>query len=54
MKYLIHACPNRKQYLENHLLPSLYTQGISVKDIDIYLDINNNGCLQSFLDSIDK
>lgn len=52
-KYLIHGCKDRKWYVENYLLPSMYDQGISDTDICVYMDMDGKGCLQSFMDSIE-
>ena len=47
MKYLIHACNKRLWYVDNYLIPSMIEQDINRKDIDVYLDKNNEGCLES-------
>lgn len=54
MKYLIHVCNDRLQYVQNYLFSSLIEQGIKDEDIIAYIDTNNDGCLQSFINSIDR
>ncbi len=49
--YLIHTCRKRKWYVDEYLLPSMLKQGIDRKDIIIYNDGTNKGCLPSFIDS---
>lgn len=53
MKYLIHSCNDRYWYVEKYLIPSMLEQGISMDDILVYRDVNNDGCLESFIKSID-
>lgn len=50
-KYLIHACPKRMWYVEQYLVPSMYEQHISDKDILIYNDEKKLGNLQAFLEA---
>lgn len=50
-KYMIHTCPARLWYVEEHLLPSLLQQGIMQDDITIYNDIEHDGNLMSTLKS---
>ena len=49
----MHTCNDRLWYVHGYLMPSLMNQGISQDDIVMYRDINNDGCLQSFVKSID-
>ena len=50
-KYMIHTCPARLWYVEEHLLPSLMQQGILQDDIIVYNDSNHDGNLMSTLKS---
>lgn len=52
-KYLIHSCAKRKWYVDEYLVPSMLAQGIEKENILIYNDDSREGCLQSFLSSID-
>lgn len=45
--YLIHACTDRLWYVQDYLIPSMKAQGICDHNIAIYLDENNEGCLES-------
>ena len=45
--YLIHTCNQRFRYVKDYLIPSMINQGISKEDVQIYLDVNNDGCLES-------
>ena len=47
MKYLIHTCNDRLWYVEKYLIPSMIEQGIDKDSILIYLDKENEGCLES-------
>lgn len=47
MKYMIHCCKQRLWYVYEYLIPSMIEQGINKEDIDVYLDKNNDGCLES-------
>lgn len=47
MKYLIHSCKKRYWYVKNYLIPSMIKQGIRESTIDVYLDVNEDGCLES-------
>ena len=51
-KYMIHSCNQRKWYVDKYLVPSMLEQNIDEEDILIYLDSSNDGCLQSFINSI--
>ena len=53
VKYLIHSCNNRDWYVKEHLIPSMLKQEIEDSDIITYLDVDNEGNLQSFIKSID-
>lgn len=50
-KYMIHTCPARYWYVEEHLLPSLLQQDILRDDIEIYNDVKHDGNLMSTLRS---
>lgn len=52
-KYMIHACNKRIWYVEDYLIPSMIAQGIEGKDIVVYLDKANEGCLTSCVRSFD-
>ena len=52
MKYMIHACLQREWYVNDYLIPSMLAQGIKKKDIELWLDSNGDGCLQSFFKSM--
>lgn len=47
MKYLIHTCNERNWYVQEHLIPSMIEQGINKNNISVYLDKDNEGCLES-------
>lgn len=47
MKYSIHTCNDRLWYVQDYLVPSMVEQGINKFDINIWLDKDNEGCLQS-------
>ena len=53
-KYLIHACPKRRWYVDNYLVPSMLDQDIRAEDIMIYEDKATQGNLTAFLDSCRK
>jgi len=53
-KYLIHACKNRRWYVEQYILPSMLEQGLKMDDIAVYVDDNNEGCLTSYIKSFKK
>ena len=46
-KYLIRCCNRRYEYVTKYLVPSMITQGIKEDNIKVYLDVNNEGCLES-------
>lgn len=50
-KFLIHACKDRLWYVKQYLIKSMKRQGISAKNIDIYLDRDEEGCLESCMKS---
>lgn len=52
MKYLIHAIPGRIKYVNNHLIPSMISQGIKEEEILVYEDAAADGNLTSTLKSI--
>lgn len=51
-KYVIHACPDRMDYVNNYLVPSMQEQGIKEEQIDIRCDKYGRGnldqCMQIF------
>ena len=49
---MIHSCLQRQWYVEKHLLPSMLEQGIDPHNIIVWEDIENIGCLRSFISSI--
>lgn len=51
MKYLIHTCPKREWYVNDHLIPLLTEQGITKNDIKVWNDKNKVGNLESFVAS---
>ena len=51
MKYLIHTCPKREWYVNDHLIPLLTEQGIAKNDIKVWNDKNTAGNLKSFVAS---
>lgn len=51
MKFMIHACPSREWYVNDHLIPSMTTQGIPREDIEVWMDRNGDGCLFSCMKS---
>ena len=52
-KYLIHSCEKRYWYVENYLIPSMLKQGIEMEDILVYNDDKKQGCLTSYIKSLD-
>ena len=50
-KYMIHSSSQRKWYVQEYLIPSLLEQKIDRKDILLYVDENNEGCLKSSIRS---
>ena len=44
-KYVIHACQQRKWYVDDYLIPSMLKQGINEDDITIWLDDKHQGNL---------
>lgn len=51
MLYLIHACPDRRWYVEEFLIPSMLDQGISSSYIEVFMDSNNKGNLFACMDA---
>lgn len=51
MKYMIHACPARLRYVEDHLFPSLIRQGADPEDVRVWNDGTGLGNLLSFVES---
>lgn len=49
--YLIHACKEREWYVNNFLIPSLKAQGIADTDIEVWMDADHLGNLESFIRS---
>lgn len=51
-KYMIHTCPQRKDYVKEYLIPSLIVQGIDINDIILWLDEEKEGnlkaCMKAF------
>ena len=50
-KYLIHTCNKREWYVQDFLVPSLVDQGVDEKDITVWHDYDEKGCLESFVAS---
>lgn len=46
-KYVIHACNDRMWYVNDYLIPSMMEQGISEKQISVWLDKDGVGNLES-------
>ena len=51
MKYMIHTCNSRLWYVEQFLVPSMVEQGIKEKDIKVWLDKEEKGNLDAFMES---
>lgn len=51
MKYFIHAVPSRLWYINQFLIPSMLKQGITVNELEMYMDNNGDGNLVSCLNS---
>lgn len=51
MKYLIHSCPKRSWYVNEHMIPLMRAQGIQKKDIKVWKDADGIGNLASFVAS---
>lgn len=51
MRYVIHSAPSRQWYVDEFLIPSMYTQGISEKDIVVHCDTKGKGNLFACMDS---
>ena len=52
-KYMIHACLDRLDYVQNYLIPSMIEQGIDKYDILPYVDADKEGCLVSCMKSFE-
>ena len=50
-KYLIHAVPRRRWYVDDYLIPSMLDQGISEKNIRVYEDTNQEGNLRACMNA---
>ena len=52
MQYMIHACPQRMWYVDEHLIPSMRVQGIPDSEIEVWNDTEQRGnlfsCMESF------
>ena len=46
-QYMIHACFYRLWYVNDYLIPSMVEQGIDRQNIEVWLDVKNDGCLLS-------
>lgn len=53
-RYLIHACLERSWYVHDYLIPSLLKQGILAENVDVYLDNNREGCLESCMKAFES
>lgn len=51
IRYMIHACLEREEYVNNILVPSLVSQGIKKNEIRVWLDQDGIGNLASFVKS---
>ena len=51
VKYMIHTCTAREEYVKNILVPSLVKQGIKKSEIYVWLDEYSVGNLASFVKS---
>lgn len=51
MRYRIHACKQRMWYVDGYLVPSLRAQGVPDDAIDVWLDKDEVGCLDSCMRS---
>lgn len=51
MRVMIHACPQRMWYVEEHLVPSLAAQGIQGEDLLIWNDTEGHGNQLSWFES---
>lgn len=49
-KYVIHACEDRRWYVEDYLIPSMTAQGIDRNNITIFMDSNKRGNLFACMD----
>lgn len=54
MRYMIHACKDRKWYLDSFLIPSMLDQGINSDDIEIWMDEDGKGNLFSCMESFES
>jgi len=46
-RYMIHACPKRMWYVNEHLIPSMLEQGISREQITVWCDTKQEGNLKA-------
>lgn len=46
-KYLIKSCPERVEYVQNYLIPSMLNQGIKDEDVTLFIDKEKRGCLET-------
>ena len=54
MKYMIHACPQRIWYVNGFLVPSMLEQGIEKKDVIVWNDTKQKGCLVSCMEAFSE
>lgn len=54
MRYLIHACPDRIEYVQKYLIPSMLAQGIPKDKIHLWYDKNRKGNLVSWVESCEE
>lgn len=52
-QYLIHTCTKRLWYVKQYLIPSMKKQGITDKEIRMYVDTDGDGLLTSYIKSYD-
>jgi len=50
-KYLIHAVPRRRWYVDEFLIPSMLKQGIKQEDIRVYEDTEHEGNLRACMNA---
>ncbi len=49
VEIIIHSCNKRLWYVKERIIPTLLEQGFPKEKIHIWNDVNNMGCLRSFL-----
>lgn len=54
MRIMIHTCVQREWYVYGYLLSEIYAQGASPHEIEVYIDTEKKGNLQSCLESFTK